>query len=182
MFSLSNMNVRVKLTVLCAAFIVGIVIFAAVSYSTVDAIKIGGDRYQSLIGLKDSFSNLSMPDATFMPSNFQYFRILLSANADEAKRDIEVFHESERRFQEARQAEMKRAGDDPELTTALSKAYAPVDDLFQIINAQIIPLVLAGKIEEAQQLRREKTAPLYKAHEEAITEANKILTARMQST
>ena len=182
MFSLSNMNVRVKLTVLCGAFIIGIAIFAAVSYSTVDAIKIGGDRYETLIGLKDSYSNLSMPDATFMPSNFQYYRMLLSADADEAKRVAEVLHESERRFQEARQVEVKRAANDPELAAALAKAYAPVDDLFQIINTQIIPLALAGKLDEARQLRREKTLPLYKAHEEGIADVNKILVARIQST
>jgi len=179
MFSLSNMNVKVKLSVLCGAFIVGIVIFAAVSYNTTEAIRIGGERYQSLSSLKGLSSDLSMPNATFMPADFEFYRVLLSGTPDEAKQNIEAFQREEKEFQQARDKYLSQYADDSVIKNALEKAYRPIDELFRVINNEIFPLALAGKLAEAQQVRHEKAVPLYKEHEAAVAAAGEIVQQRI---
>jgi methyl-accepting chemotaxis protein len=180
MFSLSNMNVRVKLIVLCGAFVAGIVVFAAVSYSTIDAVRIGGDNYQSLAKLQELASDLSMPDATFEPSSFEFYRVLLSATPDEAKQHIEAFQDSLKRFQEAREKYQSRYSADVAVREALTKAYEPIDEMTRIINSEIFPLAEAGKMAEAQQLRHDKVIPLNLQHEKAIAEANELVVGRIK--
>ena len=179
MFSLSNMNVKVKLGVLCAAFIAGIVIFGAVSYSTMQAIKIGGDSYNSIFRLTEAGSDLSMPDATFVPANFDFYRVLLSSSLDEAKQHIDAYHEAQKRFQETRDKWLTYFANDNEVKQALLKADEPVDEINRIIDTEIFPLVLAGKTAEAMQVRRDKTMPLFNTHEKAYNEAHDLLNRRI---
>ena len=180
MLSLANMNVKVKLGVLCGAFIAGIVIFAAVSYSTMETIEIGGDRYQNLVGLKALDSDLTPPTASFMPSNFEFYRVLLSQSPEEARQNIEAFQKEEKTFQDARENYVNAYASDPEIRDALQKAYRPIDELYRVINSEIFPLVLAGKMDEAQRIRHEKTMPLYKEHEEALDQASQLVERRVK--
>ena len=180
MFSLSNMNVKVKLMVLCGAFVAGIVIFAGLSYSTIDTLRIGGDDYQALTKLTDLSADLTMPDATFQPSAFEFYRVLLSTTPEEAKQHIEAFQEAEKRFQEMRQKYVNRYSDDAVLRDALVKAYEPVDEMYRIIDNEIFPLAVAGKMTEAQQVRHEKVMPLNAEHGKAIAQANEIVAQRVK--
>ncbi len=98
MFSLHNLSVKGKLFLLCGAFIAGMIVFAAVSSSTIAAIRIGGNRYDALIKLKNLSSDLVLPQATTVPSNIEFYRMLLSITPKEAREHAEAFHEAENIF------------------------------------------------------------------------------------
>lgn len=174
MFSLSNLNVKGKLAVLCFTFIAGTVMFAAVSYTTIRSLGIGSERYSSLAELRLLQADISLSEATSLPSNIWVFRMLLAGSHEEVQHDIEHFREVVRKSQEKRSWWMNRLEDGP-IKEELLKTSALVDDYFQTVENRIVPLVLAGKMEEALRLRHDTIMPQNLAVEAAIVELGKHL-------
>jgi methyl-accepting chemotaxis protein len=175
MFSLSKLNVKAKLGLLCLIFIAGMGLFAAASYTAIQSLRIGGDRYNALTELRDLDADVAMPNATTFPSTVWMFRMLLAPNAEEASHDVEHIKQTEQDFREHQRQWMNRLKDQ-HLKEELTRIWDQVDgEYFRIINTEVIPLVLQGRIAEAQRLRHEKTLPLNLKIETAMKQLDKQL-------
>jgi len=179
MFSLSNLSVKEKLGLLCFTFIFGMVLFAWASYTTIQSLRIGGERYDSLVELRDLDADVTMPHATTFPTTIWMFRTLLAASADEVKENVEHIRETERSFKEHRSGWMSRLKESP-TKDEFSRVWDMVDNYFRIIDNEIVPLALEGKMAEAQHIRHEKTLPLNRRIEAAVDQADRHLDELVQ--
>ena len=180
MFSLSNLSVKAKLGLLCFTFILGMVLFAGASYTAIQSLRIGGERYNSLVELRELDADVAMPHATTFPTTIWMFRTLLAVSPDEVKENVEHIHETERNFQDHRRRWMSRLKESP-IKDEFSRIWDMVDNYFRIIDNEIIPLAVEGKLAEAQHIRHEKTLPLNQRIEAAVAQADRHLDELVQS-
>ncbi len=180
MLSLSNLSVKAKLGVLCLTFIVGTTLFAAVSYNTIQSLRIGSARYNSLVELRALSADVAMPHTTTFPSTVWMFRTLLAPNLDEVREDLAHFHDTEKRFHEHRREWMGRLHAGP-LKDQFSRICDMIDEYFQIVETEIIPLALEGKMAEAQHIRHEKTFPLNLKIEAAVEQLDQHLALQIRN-
>jgi hypothetical protein len=138
MFNLSNLSVKAKLGVLCLTFISGMVFYAAVSYTTIQSLRIGGARYDALVELMDLDADVTMPRVTSFPSSIWMFRMLLAQNVEEVQKDVQHFHETEKTFEEQRRSWMNRLKDGP-IKTEFAQSCDLVEQYLRIIETQVIP-------------------------------------------
>jgi hypothetical protein len=68
MLSLSNFSVKAKLSILCFTFIAGMMVFGIVSYTAIESLRIGGERYQVLSQLRALDDEIEMPVVTSIPT------------------------------------------------------------------------------------------------------------------
>ncbi|HVN27487.1 MAG TPA: hypothetical protein VMT64_03330, partial [Candidatus Binataceae bacterium] len=173
------MNVKVKLMVLCGAFLAGIVIFAAVSYSTIEAIRIGGERDRSLADLRNFSGDLTMPTATLADVNTQLYRIVLGGDEKQLELRLKDYSVAEKEYRRYREDRLQAVQNDPELKAAYEKTLAPTDEFLRVVNTQIIPLAVAGKLDEARNVRYTVSQPLFGAHWEAVNQLNELVKKRI---
>ena len=169
MVSFKDMSISGKLMALVGIFVAGMLLLGAVAFTTLSAVKIGSSLYETIEVGKDLDADFAPPTASLMPTNLLLFR-MLAAKDHGAIRDFMTRIEKRRKeFEERRQFWLSHTADG-ELKDLMKKAFEPVDQYFSIVQNEVFPLVEAGKMDQANQVRHDKTKPLYEAHEKESEE------------
>src|ERR1039457_2156933 len=179
MHGLKNISVKAKFMMLTSIFVIGTTVFGALSYMTINAVKIDGSPVQHKIAdLKTMRADYLPPQASLLPTNFFLYRMLLSTNPQDIEKNkakvLELFAE----FQKQRQFWMDETTD-ASMKELLTKAYEPADKYIDAVQNQIFPLVAAGKMPEANQTRHDVTAKLFDLHEKAIAHIDALSTQQL---
>lgn len=167
MTSFKDMGVRTKLTALLGIFVIGILIFGAVGYNALQTVKIGSDLSNSIETAQNLDGDFSPPDASLEPAAFMIYRLMMNTDPTKTQSYLDKFADVEKLFNQRQQYWMANLPDSP-MKDLLRKTYSEIDPYFTIADSEVLPLIKAGKIDEANHLRVEKLLPIYMGYEKFL--------------
>jgi methyl-accepting chemotaxis protein len=158
-------------------FLFGFAAFGAVAYTTIRSVEVGSpmfERYATFTALVDD----STPsEGSLQPATVDYFRMFASRTPEELQGNIDRFRETVKSFREKKEF-YKSWLPDGQLGEFLAQGYTYADSFFDLVEAQIIPLLEAGKKEEALKLGQNKALPLIDADDALLDKLNPIADKR----
>ncbi|MDX2116595.1 MAG: methyl-accepting chemotaxis protein [Planctomycetota bacterium] len=162
------MKIRTKIVGLVGLFVVGFGGFWALSQGTLNFAGVGGPVYHDIVDGKDLVADILPPPAFIIEARVN--AIELGAETDPTKRQklVEKAQQLSKDFSD-RLAFWKENLDNEELKSMLvESAGKPAAEFFKVRDAEYIPLVRDGKLEEAAKVRTNKLEPLFASHRDAV--------------
>ena len=173
MFSFKDLHVKTKLTILVGICTVGTLIFGAVAYSALETVKVGGPLFQTIETAQGLNNDFSPPDGSLEPAAFLIYRALASHDPKDAQKYLDKYSAAEKTFNERRQYWMTSLPEGP-MKELLRKTYSSTEQYFSITDNEVLPLIKAGKVDEANQVRHDKTLPLYSDFEQNLDDIERL--------
>ena len=173
-----NLSLKAKLGILIAVALGGFVSFGAVSYRTLETVKVNGPVYARIVQSKDLIADI-LPPPEYILEAYAVALQMLDENEPAtlkklAERSATLAQDYENRHQFW--AADLPAG--PMKDRLLSASYEPAKAFFDIRDRKFLPAVLGGKREEARIILRHELGPLYERHRVAIDDVVAQATAR----
>jgi methyl-accepting chemotaxis protein len=160
MLRIADLKYKTKLSLIAAAAILGIVVVTALSFGTLNKVKIGSDSY-NLLSVDKELEGDSSPAALGVFETRRYLLMLEEAkDAAQVQNLLTAVRKAQQSFEERHEYYLKHVRNPKLLETLNGKVYTLGKSYFAILNAEYIPLVTAGKIDEAKELRHQKMAAL----------------------
>ncbi|HUA33620.1 MAG TPA: methyl-accepting chemotaxis protein [Candidatus Binataceae bacterium] len=169
MVRFKDLSIVTKLRLLIGIFVCGMLFLGIVSYSAVENVRIGGALADRIELTANLLNDIEAPAASLEPSMFLVYRMLLSHSQGDIQDYMTRFTAAQKTFEERKQYWMANL---PEGSTKdlLRKNFAGADQFFSVVNNEIFPLVKAGKMDEANEIRHNKALPIFTAFDEALAE------------
>ena len=162
-----SMSLSRKLYLLIGAFMVGFCVFAAVTYLTVSKVKVDGDLDRH-IGQKEDLIVDSAAPPLFVLRPYLLAQIMTNAPTMDAYQAAKGrFHATEKQFQERRDywSTITLEGD---LNEQLKASNKQAEEIFTIINDEIIAALDKGDRDAATKTLSAKLDPVFQAHRVAM--------------
>ncbi len=179
--SLKHLKVGSKLALLVAVFVVGFGTFGLFSYFTLNAVKVNGPLYGTIVQSKDLVADILPP-----PEYIIECYLLVLQMADEANQTR--LPELTRRYRALeKEYERRHAFWDTTLAAGAMKdalverSYRPATEFFRTVDRDFLPALERGDRPRVQQLRATLNAS-YDLHRAAIDEVVTMATARGAAT
>ncbi|MGD0074488.1 MAG: methyl-accepting chemotaxis protein [Candidatus Binataceae bacterium] len=144
-------------------------VFGVVAVVTFNTVRIGANLERELDDEKAIIGDFAPSSASLEPAYFLVYRMISSRTPDRTRIYISKFEDEKRGYEALRRSWLARLDEGP-LKDLVRKTYEPADQFFQIAEMEILPLVEAGKFEEANQRRFERLMPLYALNENSVAE------------
>lgn len=174
MTNLKNVSVKSKLWLLAGAFVVGMIIFGAVSFDTLSAVKINSDLYQQIALGNQAYSDLVPPAEFLLQPRLVLYRMEDARDKQDLQSLISEFRQDKQDFDTQHDYYVRNLPDGKLKELMTVTAYQPAMQWFDLAQKQYIPLMMEGNTKQAQTLRIGQMAPLYATHKSAINEAAKV--------
>ena len=166
----ANINIGKKLLLLSAVFIVGYVVFAVVSFSTLNNLRIGGKLYNQIVMSKDLIADVLPPPEYIIES---YMNVLQMVDETDLAQ-INYFSVELKRLQADYEEQHQQWINEPHLEPGvlrdamLKGAYEPAIQFYDIVFSKFIPALQNGNREYAKELVRGELKALYAIHRKSI--------------
>jgi len=148
--------------------LIGLTVFAAIAWNTLNTTKVNGPLYQKIVQGKDLIADILPPPEYIIESYFVLFQMLEETDAGKLK-DLALKSKALREEYDKRHEFWQKslpAGTLKE--TMVVKSYIPAKKFYEIRDTEVIPALLKGEKGKVQKIMREVLAPLYQQHRMAI--------------
>jgi methyl-accepting chemotaxis protein len=169
------MSLRMKLLSLISLCAFAFVVFAIVSWTTINKVKINGDAYNRIAQEKDLIADILPPPEYLIESYLVIHQMI--EESDDAK-----LHELVQRSKKLREEYDERhkywAGNLPEgpvKNELTATSYKPAVDFFKIQDEQVIPAILKKDRDAAREIIRTSLKARYEEHRSAIDRVVKLV-------
>jgi len=169
MIGFKNLSVKAKLITLVGSFVVGMLIFGAVAFTTLSAVDINSDLYKQIDFQQKIGSDFIPANGSLQPAAFMVSRVVGASNRDERRGYMNDYQAKKAEYEKLKKFYLGALAEG-EMKELLKKTYEPADHYFVIFETEVVPLLDADKVDQARQLRQEKLVPLYKQHDLALDE------------
>jgi methyl-accepting chemotaxis protein len=171
---LRNLRVQTKLFSLVMVFVVGIVCFSILSFTTIQKVKVNGPIYRQIVQGKDLIADILPPPEYIIELNLVDHQLIsqMEAGADRATLDA-LIEKGKILVSDFNTRHEFWKTDLPEgrlKDIMLVDAYKPALEYFQIRESQFIPAVLSGDLKRAKELSMGSLSEKYETHRAAIDE------------
>jgi hypothetical protein len=174
---LHNLSIRAKLFLVIGLLLRGFGLLGRIAASTLNRTKVGGPLYEEVVLGKDLLADVLPPPLFIIEAYLTVHEIederdpaRIQTGADSLRKLIAGFKERLAHWEAALpESELKRS--------LLAESSAHAGEFLGICETQFVPLVLDGKIEEAQAIVHYDLERLYAVHRASIDEAVGLATA-----
>ena len=164
----SNLKLSKKLGLIIACFALGMILFGLLSYQTIEKLKVNGAMYQQIVQGKDLIADILPPPDYIVESYLNTFQ-MLDENNNEALQQLISKAKSLRKDYIVRHEYWAKVLPDGEMKDLMiSKSYEPAIEFYDLRDNKFIPLILAGKKDEARQLIDTEMKNKYELHRSYI--------------
>lgn len=171
--SLKNMTVKSKLWLLVTSFVVGMVVFGAIAFSTLSTVKINSTLYKQIALGNDVLADIAPPSASITPARVLIGRIEDSAmegNRQDVEKYIAAFNQARNDFDSSEQGYQQKLPDG-DLKDAMKNSYQLGSQWFNLASTHFVSAVQSGDIKGAHAYRLSTLTPQYDAGLAAIDKA-----------
>ena len=163
-----SLTMKAKLTLLAAVFAVGFLIFGAVSFATLNTVKVNGSQYQRIVQNKDLLADV-LPPPAYIVETYLVAQLMNGAQTpDQLEEQIARYETLKTEFQ-ARQEYWRRTLPDSELKVEMvEKAREPAHDFFKLLDQELIPALRNKDKAAANTIVQSKLPALFARHRLAI--------------
>ena len=166
MFHMNDMKVSSRLRLLVASVILGLTVIAAVSYFTIEKVRIGGPIDSEITLYHDL--NAEITPASLEIEQVRYTVLLMlvdNANKEQLPRDIALFQERKKAYLDANEQWSKKIPDGKVKDLICVQSYQMAMQYFDTVEHEIIPALNRGNLKEAMAGRERAAALVTKASE-----------------
>ena len=103
MIGFKDMGVKGKLMVIVGVFAVGMLIFGALAFTTLNSVEIGSNLFGAVEDAQGLVADLAPPSLTLMPAELLLTRAALAGNRDKAQEYVTEFAAAKKTFEERKQ-------------------------------------------------------------------------------
>ncbi|MDA1050175.1 MAG: methyl-accepting chemotaxis protein [Planctomycetota bacterium] len=168
MFRLKRLTVTNKLNLLTIIAVLGLVVYGAFSFATLQRVKVNGPLYTHIAQGQALVSDV-VPSRGFIAES--YLAVLQLASEEDSARQDQLYRRCE--LLEAdygnRHARWSRELEDGELKQWLVvTSYEPARKFYHVVNEQFIPAIKQGNRDLANEFAHGKLKELFDEHHQAI--------------
>ena len=168
MTRLNNIPVTSKLRILSALFVTGMLIFGLLSYRTLNAVEIGSDTYHEISDSNAQYSDYSPPTQYLIQVRTLIYQMRVDiADKDKLNAEVAQFHDFAKAFEDGHQHWMATE-EHQQIKDLMQKAYDPGHELLELTSNTYIPLLLAGKGDEADRFRIATMKAVFVEHQKRV--------------
>lgn len=178
MFQLKRLTVTNKLNLLTTIAVLGLVVYGAFAFSTLQRVKVNGPLYEHIAQGQSLVTDV-VPSRGFIAES--YLTVLqLAAEDDFAKKDelvrrVEMLESDYTN----RHASWTRELEDGELKQWLVvTSYEPARKFFHIVDEEFVPAIQQGERDLAKQIAHGKLKELFDDHHQAIDQVVELAQSR----
>ena len=144
------MTIQTRLTVTAVLTLLVLIIVSFISYSTTESVRIKGDAYNHIVNSKDLIADVLPPPEYIIEARLASLEIVEDPKAFDAfLKRLDVL---EKDFHD-RQVYWEKSDLDPKLKSMITgEAKTTAEVYFSLLREELIPLVKAGRIDEARVL------------------------------
>jgi len=167
---LSNLTIKTKFTVLVLMVVAGFITFGAITYRTVEEVKVTGPLYRDIVTGKDILADI-LPPPEYIIESYITAMQLVAATENAERQALERALGALRKEYEARQVYWRNLlPTGPMATLMLETASIPARRFYALTDEQLIPMLRDGRRDEAQSLLRGDLHAAYTEHRAAVDE------------
>lgn len=168
MLNIQKMSMKSKLLLLSGVFAIGFIAFGALSFFTLNSVKVNGRNYQEIIQNKDLLADV-LPPPAYIVEPCLVVQLMPRAKTPQ---DLQTLQDRYSRLKsefETRQAHWaKNLPESPMKQELVDKSQKPAAEFFATVEREFLPLLKAGNSAAARELIDAKLMPLFDAHRESI--------------
>jgi len=184
---LKDLKISTKLVLLVCVFGLAFVGFSALTYHTLQTVKVNGPVYKSIVQGKDLIADILPPPNYIIESYLIVHQLTVETDPETVQRLLEKSRSLRREYDERHEFWTKDLPEGPIRQTFLVKSYEPAIAFFDLRDREFLPAVRAKDRAKMAEVRdRLKTS--YEEHRHAVddvvrmsTEWNKAQEERAQA-
>src|SRR5689334_16181974 len=168
MNKLNQLKLSAKLSMLTAVALLGLVAFALVAFSTLDAVRVHGPLYQQIKDDDDLIADVLPPPVYIVESYLTALELASAADKREVASLAERLRSLRRDYEERRTYWAEHLEPGAVKSMLLGDAHPPAQQLFDVAEQDLIPAALAGDAQRAAQIASGPIKRAYAQHRSAI--------------
>ncbi len=165
---MKNLSVKAKLTFMVTTSVLGLGVFAWISMSAVNEVKISGESYNHIIQMKDVVADILPPPLYIVESYLTLFQMGDTTDAAKLKQFKETFERLKKEFVERREYWNKELEPSTMKEDLVNHSYEPALEFFKIAEDKYLPAIFAGDSETAKEILEKELEPLFEKHREEV--------------
>jgi methyl-accepting chemotaxis protein len=174
MISLSMLSVRARLVALIVVPVLGLGTFGVMSKVSTDRVRIGGPLFSEIVANKDLIADTVPPPASVLEAYLRCHEMPDAPDGPSREALIADFARVEADYQKSRERWMRELEAGELRTAMVDQAIASGDKFFSLVDDTYIPLVRAGKFEEAGEFLDSTLSVVFRDQQAAISRVVKI--------
>ena len=165
-----QMSMSKMLYLLLGAFAIGFAVFATVTYQTIQQVKVDGTIDRPINELQTLVAD-TVPPPLFILRPMQLMQTMLrAATPEDFKAAKDRFVSTKQQFDERKAywVDNLQSGD---LKNQLMESVALAEQVFAVLDQEVIPAIEKGDLDAARQILGEKVEPVFQNHRATIDKA-----------
>jgi methyl-accepting chemotaxis protein len=164
------MSIRAKLLSAVGACVGAFVAFALVTWSTVEATKVTGAKYQSIVDGKDLVADILPPPEYIIETFLVAYQAVEETDSASQKQMLERLKVLKADFEDRHKFWGTVLPPGALHDSLVETSYRPAARFFELLESDFVPAIEQQQRERARMLLHEKLRPLYQTHRQAIEE------------
>ena len=167
----NRLKIKSKLALLIGCFALGLILFTLVTFNTLNALRIGGHKYNQIVAGKDAIADVLPPPKYIIESYLLALQIADPANKTELPQLIENGRALRKEYDERQQVwEKDELLPAPVRTAMTVDSYKPALQFFEVRDNQLIPAVQSGDYTRARAIVNGPLRASYQKHREGVND------------
>lgn len=164
---LKRMKFAAKLALMAGTAIAGLLLFAALTFFMVRAVRINSPMYQDIALAYQLAGDCYDPPASLVAAAPVVIELEDANSADEVRKYAAVLHQDRQAFEQAHQHYQQALPPGPIRDLMRNESYPTGEAWFDAAENGFVPALLAGDRDAARRLRIEKMDPIFTRHKAA---------------
>ncbi len=180
MSKLLNLSMKAKVACLAVVFLLGFLTFGAYTYSTIQKVRIGGEKYNEVVMDKDLLADI-LPPLLYVVESYLSTHLMQDCDdAAERAKSIETYREFKSNYETSMTAWTEKLPAGEIKTLVLGDVKHTADDIFSVVDHELIPAIEKDD-EAAKKEISSKLETLFFAHKKPIVGLVKLVTDKMNA-
>jgi methyl-accepting chemotaxis protein len=174
----TKFRLSTKLISLISAFLGLFIVFAAISYNTLDQLRVNGPVYLQIVQGKDLIADILPPPEYIIEAYLVTLQILGETHDEEVKAFIEKGKVLKTDYLTRHEFWVKDLSPEPMKDILVQQSFTPAMAFFDLRDNQFIPAIKKGDRAKATELAFGAMRDQYEIHRKAIDECVKLSTEK----
>ncbi len=180
MSKFQNLSMKTKILWLAATFVVGFAAFFALTYTTIQEIRVGGPQYQTIVMEKDLLADALPPTLYIVESYLSTHLMQDTASPEAAETAIKRYHQFKEGFSNSLSNWLEKYPSGPIKDKLRKEVATSAEEIFAVVDRDLIPALKAND-GEALDKASAKLETLFYQHKEPIDELVTLVTEAMNN-
>ena len=171
-----SLSINKKILIIGGGFVLTFIVFAGLSFSTLNRLKVNGPVYNELVLGKDLIADILPPPEYILETYLTTMEVLGDPDHGHLRNYKETLIRLKSEFDQRHDYWLQHVPAEPGKELLLKTSYDPAVAFFMIVNEKLLPAAEADDRTAVGKIIREELRPLYVAHRKAIDDLVKCTT------